>query len=93
MTQSPTPIDPNNPFTRDLRRSLAGTPRAPMKEPAKMTDEEIEAAKDDIRTRCGIALFSPKHPSHREALEPLPEILPSVVVPEAYYQDAPLLAP
>lgn len=145
MTQSPTPIDPNNPFTRDLRRShatLTGTmrdtmrllerqqrrpadtapppaiapilpprrrppgtkpaqqpmhreqaSRAPMKDPAKMTDEEIEAAKDDIRTRCGIALFSPKHPSHREALELLPEILPSVVVPESYYQDAPLLAP
>jgi hypothetical protein len=53
-----------------------------------MSDEEIEAAKDDIRTRCGIALFNQQHPLHREALELLPEILPGVVVPDSYFQDA-----
>ena len=74
------------PAQQPMHRDKA--PAAPMKDPAKMTDEEIEAAKDDIRTRCGIALFNPQHPSHREALELLPEILPGVVVPDSYYQDA-----
>jgi hypothetical protein len=76
------------PAQQPIHREQA--PRAPMKDPAKMSDEEIEAAKDDIRTRCGIALFNPQHPLHREALELLPEILPGIAVPESYYRDAPL---
>ena len=78
------------PAQQPLHREKA--PAAPMKDSAKMTDEELEAAKEDIRTQCGIALFNPKHPMHREALELLPEILPGVIVPDSYYQDAPLLA-
>lgn len=48
-------------------------PTAPAKDPAKMTDEELEAAKADIRTQCAIALFDVKHPQHHEALELLPD--------------------
>ncbi len=51
-------------------------PTAPMKDPAKMTDRELEATKDNIQTQCAIALFDMKHPQHQEALELLPELLP-----------------
>jgi hypothetical protein len=59
----------------------------PKKHPSKMTDEELEAAKDAIRTECAVALLDPKHPDHREARRMLPEILPGVVIPESWLED------
>ena len=67
-------------------------PSAPMKDPAKMTDEELESAKADIRTQCAIALFDVKHPLHLEALELLPEFLPDGMVLTGRSQDVRLPA-
>jgi hypothetical protein len=66
-------------------------PTAPMKDPAKMTDEELEAAKDNLRTQCAIALFDLKHPQHHEALELLPELLPDGMVVTGRSRDICLL--
>ena len=39
-----------------------------MKDPALMTDAEIEACKTEIRRECPAALLDPRHPDHQEAL-------------------------
>ena len=83
---------PPEPKTTQQPMHREKPPAAPNKDPAKMSDAELEAAKDDIRTQCGIALFNPKHPLHRDALELLPQILPGVVIPNSYLQDALTLA-
>jgi len=62
-------------------------PRAPMKDPAKMTDAEIEENKERILTDSANALFRPHHPRHREALAFLPMILPGIIIPDSYLQD------
>ena len=168
-------IDPNNPFTRDLLRSLAGTVRAQPYETAAEYDERLAAAtttwasfrpRDPMEQMLAAQIVSahyasldylnqametddPAHaerlrrshatltrtmrdamrqldrqqqrpadtapplaikpipqprrrppepkttqqPMHRDALELLPQILPGVVVPESYYQNAlPLVA-
>jgi hypothetical protein len=56
-----------------------------------MTDEELEAAKDNLRTQCAIALFDLKHPQHHEALELLPELLPDGMVVTGRSRDICLL--
>ena len=58
------------------------------KDPAKMSDEELNAALTDIQTQCATALFDNKHPLHREALRMLPEMLPGIVIPETWLEDA-----
>ena len=60
----------------------------PRKDPANMSDEALEAAKNEIRTLCVTALFDKKHPLHLEALRMQPEILPGLVVPDALRVDA-----
>jgi hypothetical protein len=60
----------------------------PMKDPAKMTDKEIETAKQNIRIRWGTALFDDKHPLHLEARRMLPESLPGIVVPGTWLEDS-----
>ena len=61
---------------------------APKKDPAKMTDEELSTALTDIETKVATALFDKKHPLHREALRMLPEMLPGIVVPDSWLEDA-----
>jgi hypothetical protein len=63
-------------------------PAAPKKDPAKMSDEELSTALTDIETKVATALFDKKHPLHREALRMLPEMLPGIVVPDAWLEDA-----
>ena len=70
----------------------APTAEQPTKDPAKMNDEELAAALTDMRAQCAMALFDTKHPMHREALRMLPEILPGIVVPDAWLDDAPAMA-
>jgi len=64
----------------------------PMMDPAKMTDAELQSSLTDVRTQCAAALFDKKHPMHREVLRMLPRILPGIVVPDAWLEDAPSLA-
>jgi hypothetical protein len=53
---APTPIDPNNPFTRNLLRSLAGTVRA-------LSDEtEAEYAERFAAAAAAGAAFHPHDP-------------------------------
>ena len=66
-------------------------PRPPMKDPAKMTDAEIEACKAEIRTECAIALLDPRHPDYQEALAFLPELLPEGMVVTGRSRDVCLL--
>ena len=61
---------------------------APKKDPAKMTDEELTTALTDIETKVATALFDKKHPLHREVLRMLPEMLPGIVVPDSWLEDA-----
>jgi hypothetical protein len=63
-------------------------PAAPKKDPAKMSDEELNTALTDIETQVATALFDKKHPLHRDALRMLPEMLPGIVVPESWLEDA-----
>ena len=58
------------------------------KDPSKMTDDELQAGLTDMRTQAAAALFDKQHPLHREALRMLPEILPGIVVPDAWLEDA-----
>jgi hypothetical protein len=67
-------------------------PAASKKDLAKMTDDELQAALTDMRAQAAAALFDKKHPLHREALRMLPEILPSIVVPDTWSDDAPAMA-
>ena len=67
-------------------------PAASKKDLAKMTDDELQAALTDMRAQAAAALFDKKHPLHREALRMLPEILPGIVVPDTWSDDAPAMA-
>ena len=71
-----------------LHREYSRTERAvEMKDPAKMTDDELAAALRDVRGQAAAALFDKKDPLHREALRMLPEILPGIVIPDAWFED------
>ena len=79
------PAEPN--ATHDPMQSEE--PRTgPKKDPAKMTDNELNAALTDMRTQAAAALFDKKHPMHRDALRMLPQILPGIVVPDALFEDS-----
>ena len=62
------------------------------KDPAKMTDEELDAALTEVRNQAAKALFDKKHPMHREALRMLAEMPPGIVIPETMLDDAPAIA-
>ena len=49
---------------------------------AKMTDEELDAARTEVRTQVAKAMFDRKHPNYREALLMLAEMLPGIANPE-----------
>ncbi len=48
-------------------------PEKPKKDPSKMTDEEIEIAKDRLRATFAAALSDPQHPEHDELINLRPE--------------------
>lgn len=56
-------------------------PEKPKKDPSKMTDEEIEAAKDELRAVFAAALSDPNHPEHEEIVKLQPEDFPEGVYP------------
>ena len=62
-----------------------------MKDPALMTDAEIEACKTEIQTECAAALLDPRHPDHQEALQVLPDLLPEGMVETGRSRDVCLL--
>ena len=62
------------------------------KDAAKMNDEELAAAMTDMRMQAATALLDRKHPDHRDALHFLPEILPGIMVPDSWLDDAPAIA-
>jgi hypothetical protein len=63
------------------------TPAPLSKDPSKMTDAELQAALADMRAQAAVALFDRDHPMHRETLRMLPEVLPGIVVPDAWIAD------
>ena len=58
-----------------------------MKDPATMTDAELAAALSEARGQATAALFDNKDPLHRDALRTLQEILPGIVIPDAWFDD------
>ncbi len=56
-------------------------PEKPKKDPSKMTDEEIEIAKDRLRATFAAALSDPQHPEHDELMSLQPEDFPEGVYP------------
>ena len=95
-TQAPLAIEPipkprrrpAEPKTTQQPLHREKAPAAPTKDPSKMTDDELQSALTDMRTEAAAALFDKQHPLHRDALRMLPEILPGIVVPEAWLEDA-----
>ena len=95
-TQAPLAIEPipkprrrpAEPKTTQQPLHREKAPAAPAKDPSKMTDDELQSALTDMRTEAAAALFDKQHPLHRDALRMLPEILPGIVVPEAWLEDA-----
>ena len=95
-TQAPLAIEPipkprrrpAEPKTTQQPLHREKAPAAPTKDPSKMTDDELQSALTDMRTEAAAALFDKKHPLHRDALRMLPEILPGIVVPDAWLAEA-----
>jgi hypothetical protein len=75
------------PTQQPIHREKALAVVAPRKDPSKMTDEELEAGLNETRTLCATALFDRNHPLHDEAVRMQPEILPGLVVPNAWYDN------
>ena len=59
-------------------KALAAPPK---KDPAKMTDAELEAAMNEMQALYDAALNDAEHPMHREALLIRPEDLPGGFLP------------
>ena len=79
---------PAEPKTTQQSMHREKAPAAPEKDLAKASDQELADALADLHTQVATALFDKKHPLHRDALRMLPEILPGIVVPDAWLDDA-----